>query len=262
MIEEQIIRNVKIFGNGAHVFVPKEWVGEQVVLVRPKRSLKGRILEVLEPYLESIIGVYLYGSYARKEQTQDSDIDLLIITNEKVKIRERGFEIISLEQKEIEKAIKLEPLLMYSIFLEAKPIINSKLIGEFKERYKPKLTDFKDFLKDCERIININKDFLELETGKYTLNEAVIYSLILRLRGLFILKFLIDRKIYSNKDFKKWIIKNLPEIDFNSIYKAYRFSKIDKKFIQKIKVSDVKLLLEFFRKELHILQDGKKRKKA
>ena len=119
--EEQIVRMVKLFGNGAHVFVPKDWTGEEIVLIKPrKKSLKERIISSLDPYLDSIIGVYLYGSYARSEEKKDSDIDLFVIIDKKIKIKAEGFEIICLEQKEIEKAIKLEPLLMYSIFSEAK----------------------------------------------------------------------------------------------------------------------------------------------
>ncbi|MDO8459931.1 MAG: DUF2080 family transposase-associated protein [Nanoarchaeota archaeon] len=263
VVGEQIIRYAKVFGNGAHVFVPKEWVGEQITLVRPKkRSLRERILDTLEPYLESITGVYLYGSYARSEQEEDSDVDLLIITNKKVKIREKGFEILSLDKKEIEKAIKLEPLLMYSIFSDCKSIINSGLIEELKSLYTPKLADFSDFLADCERLVKINGEFIESEKEKYFSGDAVIYSLVLRMRGLFILKSLLESKIYTHKSFKHWISKNLPEIDFNSLYLAYKLSKNEKKINFKIKVEDIKQLLEFLKKEINFMKYDKKRKKA
>ncbi len=255
--QEQIVRIAKTFGNGAHVFVPKEWVGEQLFLVRPKKkTLKEKILDVLDDYLDSIVGVYLYGSYARDEQVEDSDIDLFVMTDKKLKIRAKGFEIICLEQNDLEKALKLEPLLMYSIFSEAKPIINARLLEEFKLKYKPKNIYFKEFFKDCKRIIKVNEEFLETENEEYLKSEAIVYSLVLRLRGLFIIKSLLSGNKYSHKLFKSWVKSNLKDVDFNSIYEAYRLSKIDNKIIQKIKVEDIKRLMDFFKKELSILENG------
>jgi predicted nucleotidyltransferase len=261
--EEQIVRMAKLFGNGAHIFVPKEWIGEQIVLIKPqKKTLKEKIIEVLDPYLESIVGVYLYGSHARLEQVEDSDIDMLIITDKKIKIRKERFEIICLEQKDIANAIKLEPLLMHSIFAEAKTIINSKLLDEFKIKYTPKLSDFTKFFEDCDRLIKINRDSLDSEKNKYVSGEAVIYSLMLRLRGLFIVKSVLSQEKYTYSNFKKWVCKNLPEIDFESIYEAYRSSKNEKKIRQKVEVNNLKVLLEFLNMELDILKYGKKREKA
>ncbi len=261
--EEQIIKVVKVFGNGAHIFVPKEWAGEQIVLVRPKKkSLKDKIIEVLSPYLDSIAGVYLYGSYARSEQTENSDIDLFVVTNKKIKIKEKGFEIISLEQEEIENAIKLEPLLVYSILSEAQVIINSELLEKLKIEHKPKLADFGSFFKDSERMIKVNKDFIDAEKGEHISTEAVIYSLVLRLRGLFIVKCLLVNRVYNHKSFKEWISCKMKNIDFDSIYDAYKCSKRDSKIRFKIKVKDIRLLLKFLENELFMLQYGKKGEKA
>jgi len=252
MIEqEQIIRMAKSFGNGAHIFVPKEWAGEQILVIKPqKKGIRERILSEIEPYLDSIIGVYLYGSYARGEQKEDSDIDLFVVTNEKIKIKAKGFEIVSLRGEDIEKAIEIEPVLMYSIFSEAKAIINSRLIEELKVRYKPKLKDFEEFIKYSKGMIKVSEDSLKSETKLSLSGEAVIYSLVLRLRGLFIIKSILSGKQYSHKLFRSWIKFELPEIDFSSIYDAYRTSKNDKKIKQKIKVEDIKILLEFLKNEL------------
>ena len=55
--EEQIIRIAKNFGNGAHIFVPKGWVGEQIILVKPqKKDIKERIISALNQHLDSIKG--------------------------------------------------------------------------------------------------------------------------------------------------------------------------------------------------------------
>lgn len=255
--QEQIVRMAKVFGNGAHVFVPKEWAGEQLVLVRPKKkSLREKIISALDNYLDSVVGVYLYGSYARLEQEEGSDIDLFVITDKKIKIKAEGFEIICLEQKEIEKALKIDSLLIQSILSEAKPIINSKLLEELKLKYPFKITYFKEFFRDCERLIKVNEEFLESEKGEYLSSEAIIYSLVLRLRGIFIIKSILKEKKYSHKLFKLWIKSKLPQIDFISIYEAYRCSKNERKIKQKVRISDIKLLIEFLKNELLILENG------
>ncbi len=262
-IEEKIIRIPKMFGNGAHVFVPKNWIGEQVILVKqPKKDFKARIIQVLEPYLENILGAYLYGSYARTEQNEYSDIDLFIISNKKIIIKEKGFEIISLEEKNIENALKIEPLLIYLILSEAKPIINSKLLEELKNKYHPKLSDFNEFFRLTKEMIKVNLEFLNLEKGDYILGSAVIYSLVLRLRGIYFIRSLLKAEQHSNKSFKNWVRKELPRIDFNKIYDSYIFAKNDKKTNLKILVKDLRILMDFLKEQISILENDKKGKEA
>ena len=259
--QEQIVRTARVFGNGAHVFVPKDWVGEELILVRPKKkSLRERILSVLDQHLDSILGIYLYGSYARNEETPDSDIDLFVITDKKVKIKSEGFEIVCLEERDIEKALKIEPLFIYSILSESKTVINSKLLEGLRVQFLPKVSDFKGYLKETERMVKVSQDFIESEKGEYLTSEAVVYSLVLRLRGLFIIKYILKGKKYSNNLFKSWIKGSLSEIDLESIYEAYRYSKHERRVTQKIKVSEIKQLIEFLKSEIKKVKWQKERK--
>ena len=82
--EEKIIRKVSEIGNGAHIFAPREWLNEEVILVRiPRKNTKEEILKLLSPYLDRVIAVFLYGSYARNEQNKNSDMDIFVISSEK-----------------------------------------------------------------------------------------------------------------------------------------------------------------------------------
>jgi predicted nucleotidyltransferase len=212
---EQIVREVTPVGNGAHIFAPKEWMGEKVVILRtPKPSLKKRILGILEPHLENILGVYFYGSYARGEQRQDSDIDILIISNKNFKIKEKGFEIIVLKKDKIREAIKIAPLLIYSALMEARPLINSELLENLRKNYKTKARDFKEYIRETKDIIGINEELFSP------------YSIVLRLRGIYIIERLLAGKNYSYDAFKKWVFKDIKNIkdkkvNFNDIYGAY-----------------------------------------
>ena len=191
------------------------------------------MLKILEPYLENILGVYLYGSYARGEQRQDSDIDLLVISNKKFKIKEKGFGIIILKADEIKEAIKIAPVLMYSALTEAKPIINSKLLNELKKNYKPKVKDFKEYIKETRNIININEELLSP------------YSIILRLRGIYIIEKLLFGKNYSYAEFKKWVLKDAEnegiKANFDNAY--YVYIKIKNDLKANINENDFKTLL-------------------
>ena len=261
--EEQIVRAAKAFGNGAHIFVPKEWIGQKIFVIRqPKKSLKEKIIEAVEPALDSVVGVYLYGSHARSEEQEDSDIDLFVITDKKIKIKKEGFEILCIEEKDMPKAIAVEPVIMYSILSEAKAIMNARLLEELRLKHKPRLSSFTDYLRDCQRVIKINEEFLESEKGSYISGDAVVYSLMLRLRGIFIIRSLLKNKRYFHDRFKEWMSAHVRGIDFDSIYEAYRSAKKDEEMKKKVRVSDLKKLLGFLKKEVILLKDGQKRKKA
>ena len=221
--QEQIIRKVSEIGNGAHVFAPKEWLNEPVLIVRiSKKNVHEEIISLLSPYLDKIIAVFLYGSHARGEETENSDVDLFIISREKFEIKEKEkFDIIIVPENKLRKAKELNPILFYSMLSEAKPIVNSLYLENLKkEKINPGL--FKNFFQETKRMIKINKEMTELDriSGKAS-SESTIYSLILRLRGIFIIKKLLLKERFSNKEFRNWIVKNC-NIKYEKIYAIYR----------------------------------------
>jgi predicted nucleotidyltransferase len=220
--QEQLQRIVTKIGNGAHIFAPKEWINEKVLIIRlEKKNIKEQILEKIYPHLEKVIAVFLYGSHAREEATASSDVDVLIIAKEKFSIeKEQGQDFLVIKEDKISEAIKTNPILMYSIIKEAKSIINKDYLDKLKLT-KINKNDFKEFIKKTKESINSNKEIIELDkkTGKYS-SSSVIYSAILRLRGIFIIKCLIDDSEFSNSKFKKWL--NPIKIDYEEIYEIYR----------------------------------------
>ena len=252
--EEILIRTPQVFGNGAHISVPKYWLGSEITLIKPKqRSVKEKIISLIEPYFDSILGVYLYGSHARGEQREDSDIDLLIISDKNLKLKADGFEIYCLQEKMLERAVSLEPVLIYSMLAEAKPIINSALLETIRKKYKPKKADFSKFLKECTTFYKINKEAIANEKDKTYSGEAIVYSLMLRLRGLFIINSLLSGETYTNKIFLSWLSTKLPDMNSKSIYESYLLAKQDKPLKENCKVSDLLQLLGLFNSELNEL---------
>ena len=158
--------------------------------------------------------------------------------------------------------------MIYSALSEAKPIINAKLLKELRAKYNPILSDFNGFIEETKRMLSVNKEFLELDKkkGEFSDSDSVPYSLILRLRGIFIMKSLLSEKIYSKKKFDAWISKNISDIDYDSIYRSYLIIKNNSKIKNlKIKVKDLFALHDFLKEEIKKLEDkvnthGKKKK--
>jgi len=261
IIKEQIRKKVVKSGNGGAVWVPKNWLGEEIMVTRietPKSSLEEELINILLPYLKDISGVFLYGSYARKEETQDSDADILVIAKNKLKIENtKKFDINFIEIKKIKEIVKKNPF-VYSIINESKPIINSYLLDELKQSKK----DFRSFIKWFKETTNDNikstKELIYLDEidSNYLTSYSIVYSLILRLKGIFLIKSVLKNMEFSNYSFKKFIIKFIPEFEFKKIYRIYRNIRNDEKIEDvKIDMSIVKKLLEILKKEAGDLHD-------
>ena len=199
--EERLVRKVTEIGNGAHIFAPREWLNDEVMLIRTRRkNPKEEIIKVLGPYLDKVIAVFLYGSYARGEQERDSDIDVFVISKEKFSVKYRNMEIVVIPESKIKLAIKLNPLLFYSMLNEALPIINSSYFEKLKQE-KIDFSLFNEVLKDTKESLKSSQKIMEMDyrLKSKSASESVIYSLILRLRGLLSLTYFpITKNIQSS----------------------------------------------------------------
>lgn len=265
--KEQIIRIVSSVGNGAHIFAPKEWINEKVLIVRlEKKSIKEEILQRLYPHLDKIMGVFLYGSQARNEATENSDIDVLVIAKEKFKIeKEENFDFIVISEDSLNEAIKINPIMLYSIFKEAKAIINEEYLSKLRN-IKINPTLFKPFIQTTKESIKSDEEIIELDkkTGK-TVSNSVLYSLILRLRGIFIIKHLLSKKSYSNSLFKTWI-NHKCKIDYEKVYSVYQALRSGKELKDELPIEIGEILIDLLKEELknpeHLISKNGKEKKA
>ena len=228
--QEQIAREVTRAGNGAHVFVPREWVGERIVIVKlPKYTPQG-ILQMLDPHLPHIIGVFLFGSRARGEARDGADIDLLVITDRRLDIRVPGHHIIAATKESFGSLFKIEPLLLSAVLAEAVPIINMSLLEELRRSFPPKPFIFRPFLKETERIITIYD-------GLRPSPSDAAYSLVFRLRGVYIINHLLAGRPYSHRTFKLWLKSRLPRADLDALFAAYNAVK-DNRRLAKVSRND------------------------
>jgi len=239
-------------GNGAHIFAPKDWINEKVLVIRlEKKSVKEQILDALYPHLDKIIAVFIYGSYARGEASENSDIDVMIIAKESFKVESKeNFEFKVVAESLILNAIEAYPILMYSVFKEAKPILNEAYLDKLREN-KVNKKFFIYFLDETCGAIASNKEILDLDkkTGKMASN-SVVYSLILRLRGVLIIKTLINNQEYSNCLFRKWVLNNC-KVNYEKAYGAYSAIRDDRKGQKdEVSIEEAESLLKFLESEL------------
>ncbi|MBI2558687.1 DUF2080 family transposase-associated protein [Candidatus Woesearchaeota archaeon] len=213
---------VRKFGNSGHVIVPKEYIGKRIKFIaEPKtfEDIKSEILVILKSCLENIIGIYLYGSYARNEQTIESDIDILVITDTKLKIMEKiyDYSIVSITINELEKTLDTNAVLIFPIIKEAKIIINPELLEKYKQ-YKFTKKNTEVFIEGTGKILDLNKKGLELD---FELG-SLVYSLMLRIRGLLMINLILSGKFYSKSvlfDFLEG--KGLTKDKILELYKIY-----------------------------------------
>ncbi|MBI4173405.1 MAG: hypothetical protein HY519_01670, partial [Candidatus Aenigmarchaeota archaeon] len=100
---------------------------------------------------------------------------------------------------------------------------------------------------ETKSIANINRSLLEGENGSNGL-EGQAYSILLRLRGVYIIKCLLAGKLHSNRGFREFVLGN-SKVDYGSIYLAYKNVKAGSKLKVKLKASDLIMLLEVLGRE-------------
>jgi len=242
------IRTVQEIGNGAHIYLPKELIGKQVEIKIVEKSPYEILLAVMNflyNKLQHIQGIYLCGSHAKGEQTIDSDIDILVITDNKIKSKNQKigvYDIVFASLDEIKTTLKENPLMIYPLIRECKPLINAELIQELK---KPEIkkSNTKWFIETTESALTLNKKLLEHEESN---TNEIVYSLIMRLRGLYILETMINRKLYTKQGFLNFIqTDKLNKEAINKMYSTYSFIRDDKKLNKKLDLDQVKYLFEF-----------------
>ena len=267
-MSQKEIAQVRQWGNSGGVLLPKEWVNAtvEVTLLQKPLDIKKELLELLAPYMENIAGAYVFGSHARKDAGKESDIDVLIIKADKKKLRleKKGWEISAVSSQGIKTAIKHAPIFIFSALAEAKPIINKELLEQLRGKYIPKKSDFTEFIRETSLVTRRNELYLEIdkeEKRNYLSKKSIMYSLILRIRGMYLIHCLMQKKVYTKKEWHAWIEKGagITEQETKQIMQAYESIKRGKT-APPIELQLAERILAFLKKEP--LWYDKKKKEA
>lgn len=204
-METYVKRAVKA-GNSSAVILPKSWLNKQVRVELAKKSPDIILSETLSFLaqnipLEEIVGVYLSGSYARGEEDEESDIDLIVITKsiDKETIIKGRYSILIISTPLLNQKLESDLLPIGPMLKEAKPLINSAYLDSLQIR-----ADIKNvgrYLESTEEKLKLIKKVLEKIGGNKLIPDPVLYTLVLRIRTLKIIKNLIKKRVYSKMEF-------------------------------------------------------------
>ena len=241
---ETIVKQTREVGTSAGVLLPRSWLNKQVVVTLFNPS-KEKILQDISACLfkqnlnEDAKGVYLFGSYSRGEFDFDSDIDILIITEKTNKlINYNNYEILLVSESSFSKNLP-NNLNYLSILKEAKVIFNKELIEKYwLKKYK---FNIKKSLLEIDRIIKINKDAVRMcEENSMNIPDGIAYSIVLRMRELYLIKCLFSDKNYRKKDFL--------ELAGDKVYSAYLRIKRNEKELNNLLPNELISALELCQK--------------
>ena len=247
---ETLVKHTREVGTSAGVLLPRKWLNKQVVvtLFSPSREeIAKDIIEILvkKELNEDVKGVYLFGSYAREDYDSSSDIDVLVITNKINKLINYGdYEIMLVSEKNFSK--NLSHSLMYlSILKEIKIIINKELIEKYLHR-KQKI-NIRNSLREIRKMVKINRETV-MFFKEYNKNipDGVIYSIVLRLRELLLIRFLLANKVFDKRAFL--------DIVGEKIHSAYSRIKRNKREINDVRPDEVIHLIDLSEKWLKELR--------
>ena len=251
-MEVQIKKTVRA-GNSSAVILPRAWLNKEVRVELAEKTpdtILTDVIALIRKYVElnEIIGIYLVGSYARNEQSGESDIDILIITKDTDKeiIHEGIYSILIVSSGLLKQKLEKDLLPIGQMIKEARPLLNSAYIDSIevratKSNIKWYLDTTKDKLKIIKKVIENAK-----KNNKWHVSDIVAYTLILRIRTLDIIKKLIENKEYSKKDFLNKIRNIYPGI----AYERYLAVKNNLEVKEVISLEEAEKLYNYLNKDL------------
>jgi predicted nucleotidyltransferase len=249
-MKQELVKPIVRVGNSAGVLLPKEWLNgrARIELVEKPIDIKSDVIERLGPYLDKTFGIYIVGSYARNEQTKESDVDILVITeNIDKRIEEGKYNLILISKQELEKQLKSNALPLIPMLKEAKPLLNSKLIEKYKKTELMK-DNLRFHIETTKSALKMNKEAIDIaRMAGEVVSKNISYSLILRLRETYIVEQINKNKLPSNKELIRLIIKITGS---KSLYENYLRIKENKKPLKDISIEESEKLHIYINKKI------------
>lgn len=201
----ELLRPIVRVGNSAGVVLPREWLHgkAKVMLIEKAPEPEKEIFDILKDCLQDIVALAIVGSYARGEESAESDVDVLAITSStNKKIKQGKYEILFVSEETLQEQLNRNILPLFPMIIEAKPFINKELIEKYKniKITKKNLSFHFDTTKSAMNVIKA-EIALANELNRPFLSDSVSYSLVLRLREIYIVDCLVKKKMWSKKRF-------------------------------------------------------------
>jgi len=258
MNQIQVKKTVKA-GNSSAVILPRSWLNKEVrveLIKKTPEKILSDVIGIIQEYvnLSEIIGVYLTGSRARGEEDSESDIDILVLAQytDKEMISDGIYNILIISTELLKQKLKTDIFPIGQMIKESKPLINS----EYLESIEVKITkdNVKWYLDTTEEKINLINKVINLAKANKNkhLSDRIAYTLILRIRTMYIINSIIHKESYSKKEFIKKIrnIKNVADA-----YERYLAVKNNLEEKNGIRVEEAEYLNEYLKRLLLEIKD-------
>jgi len=261
-MENEIIKNTIRVGNSAGVLLPKSWLNSRVKVILEPLNVEKDVLDILneENLLKDTLGAYLVGSYARKEETIDSDVDILVITNNTDKtIRKGRYDLLLVSKKEVERQLTKNILPILAMIKEGKTIINESLRKNYINNQLTRM-NLKWHIETTKSAMKVVEEFIKLaEENKEKVRDAAAYSLILRLRTLYIIDCLKKDKLWKKQEFLGLIEKISGSL---IAYERYLESKNRDTKENKLPTEEARRLMDYINKKTKEIEKWLKEAKS
>ena len=252
-MEIQIKKAIKA-GNSSAVILPRAWLNKEVrveLIKKTPETILKEVIEILKENisLESIIGIYLVGSYARQEENENSDIDILVITDDIDKeVIEKGiYNVLIVSYQLLHQKLEQDLFPIGQMLKEAKSLLNSNYIKDLDIKVTKK--NVKWYLDTTKEKLDIIKEYIDdaKKENRNHIRDRIAYTLVLRIRTLEIIKKLIQNKNYSNRKFVGLI--NKVSAGTNA-YEGYLTVKNNLKERNRVTISETEKLYEYLKRDL------------
>ncbi len=214
-------RRVGLYCDGCKYFEPAEKpVDLEVIQEYPVME---HVVDTLKPYMSTVRGLYLHGSRVRGDFREDSDYDMLLITQDKIdegletRLSGHNVQLEAFTLKGVKKQLELEPSFILTVLRDGVPVIGADLRDQL---LREKVNDIalhveiNDCIKQVKRLRRAIKKY-ELHAG---LKRSILYSAVIRLRRAYEIKRIYDSNVPPlAEDFKKYY-----KGDFEHLYGLWR----------------------------------------
>lgn len=222
----KLIKSVKRYGNSGGVYLPSSWIGGQVEvrLVSRPPAPERDIPEALGPMMKHVIAAFAFGSYARKENTKNSDIDIILVADKHLEekearsaMRPRNYDVQVFMKEQIENAARKDPLFRKSLE-EAVPIINADMLERLKA-LRPEAGSLRERIDFAESSLRIVKQIVHAGGDP----SDLIYPLVMRVKEMLMIRCVHEDKPYSIGLLEQSLrSKGISRSEYSRIIRAYR----------------------------------------
>jgi predicted nucleotidyltransferase len=258
---EIISRKAIKSGNASAVVLPKSWLNKNVkveLVDKNKETILYEVLEIVKSHIDlsEIIGIYLVGSYARGDNEYSSDVDILVISEktDRELIKKEDYEILIVSLNLLNYKLNENLLPIGTMLEEAVPLLNNNFLKGIKMNVtKKNIKWYMETTKESLEKIKSSIDRIETKKPDGKLSDAIAYSLILRLRTLYMIDCLKNKKAYHKNEFIE-LTKRIS--GSTKAYERYVYSKSSEDNKRELLLSEGKKLYIYLREYLESLRNS------